>query len=178
MAMIKPYSHLPILPLIGAGGVQLGNTAAEVLARLGKPLRTAPVTAVTEGREGWQYGPLSIWLQHGVVYNIVAELGYVGITAEGLRVGVPWREAWRIYPTLAYYEEEAMWCVPGLNGISFDFVRPLHEGEFNILDLSWDPPYLEPWVDEIYEITDREQAFLCSVTLHDIYFSDLSSPPA
>ncbi|MFQ5873860.1 MAG: hypothetical protein ACE5JL_08670 [Dehalococcoidia bacterium] len=149
---------LRIIPMEGAAGVSIGGSKQTVLAKLGKPLRSR---SGAEGMEFLEYAGVAVTLQNGKVLIIRAEQGYRGSTPEGLKVAATWKELRQIYPTVTFHEDELIWYVPGINGLSFDIVRPPRPDE---------QPMTPPWVDEVYEILDPEHAFVLSIAVHQIRY--------
>lgn len=156
--MDSNFLGLPILPTEGVAGIRIGEDSQTVLTRLGQPRRSR---AGAEGFEFLEYPGVTVCLEHGRVCEVVAEDGYRGTTSRGLKVGATWKELRQLYPTIAFDEDERVWYVPGIDGLSFDIVRPPRAEE---------QPIIPPWVNEEYEILDPEHAFVLSIAVHDIHY--------
>lgn len=78
----------------------------------------------SENREYLEYPGLTILLKYNVVDHIVGEQGYEGRTPDGLKVGVSWKELRQTHPNITFHADEYLWYMPGINGLSFDIVRP------------------------------------------------------
>ena len=158
MTPLEQAITLPIVPGVSIGGVRLGETRQEVIRRLGVPPPEARRLRPGEGEnEFLEYGPLTVWLKDGRVFQVVAEAGYQGQAPGGLAVGARWAELFNLYPEIAFHEEEGFWCVPGIEGLGLDLVRPPRAEEQSLFP---------PWVDEEYMVIDPEHAFVLDIFVH------------
>jgi hypothetical protein len=175
------YLSLPIIPGVGAAGIQLGDTREDVLKKIGKPLYIRYVTALHGRDRVFQYEELAVRLAADRVIEINLFRSYVGTTKEGLRPGASWEELKRTYPDVVFDEPAdqtapvgesvtdrevsgsqqnserlvgAAWPVPGVEGLSFDIVRPPKEDEI---------PLGRPWDAELYVVTDPQNAFVYGI---------------
>lgn len=152
---------VPIIPMEGLAGVKIGQSRKVVVAKLGEPNR---VRLGAEGYEFLHYHGVTVCLRQGLAYEIVAEEGYRGRTREGVNVGATWHELRKIHPNITFHEDERLWYVPGIDGLSFDLVRPPRSEE---------QPINPPWVDEEYEVLDPNHAFVRSIAVHQIQYDSV-----
>lgn len=113
----------PILPAQGAAGLILGVDRRRVLATCGPPLG---VELLNEKRiEILDYGVVFLYVEHDRVESIELVIGYRGTTTEGLRPGTKWETLITLYPDVRWNEEEFVWYIPGLTGLSMEIVTPV-----------------------------------------------------
>lgn len=159
----------PIVPKSGIGSICIGDTVESVEGVLGLPYEQV-------GNENelmlFSYPSLTVTIVKGRVQSISAEEGYEGSTPQGVRVGTSWTQLLKIHPDVRFVESKMMWCVPGLNGMSFDIVRPPSP-----LELVPPPPWYEveeepapalKWIDELYIVQDVTNAFVISISVHTL----------
>jgi len=162
MTKREHYFLLPIVPLVGAGSIELGNAREDILRKIGKPLFLRFLPAIQGKTQLFYYKGLTVWLQGGKVSEIDVEEGYEGATPQGLTVGASWSKLKQLYPTVTYHEEEHRWYVPGIDGLSFNIVRPPRDDEIP-LDI--------PWELERYTIIDPDHAFVFGIEVHDTRYT-------
>ena len=156
------YLKSPIVPMYGVADIKLRTKRESAIKILGEPLR---VIHKSDSREFLEYTGVTVVLEYNIVEHIVAELGYEGVTPNGLKVGSRWKEVLNLYPRTTFHEDEGLWYAPGINGMSFDIVRPPKPDET--------PADGSNWVDEMYDILDPENAFVISISVHDIRYGDI-----
>ena len=159
------YIQAPIVPKIGAGNIIIGDSRQDVLKKLGKPLFQRFLQGLHGSIVHFHYGWSRIWLVQQRVTEIDLQDGYQGATAEGLRPAASWQELAKTYPSVTYHEREHRWYVPGIDGLSFEIVRPPRPEEPDEI------PINIPWELERYYITDPKNAFVFSIEVHDITYS-------
>ena len=126
----KEYLSLPIIPLVGAADIELGNGQQEMLSKLGKPLYLTFMRALRGRNRLFHYKELVVRFTPGdKVFQIDVLKRYTGTTKEGLGAGSSWEELKTIYPQITYDEDKCIWHVPGIEGLCFDIVRPPKAGE-------------------------------------------------
>lgn len=155
--------HEPILPMIGLGGIRLGTEQAMVEAELGPPLRRKLGRDPKDRLEWWDYKGFFIDFKAGIVWSLAAEEGYLGATPSGVKVGFSWAQLKQIHPDLDFHEDAMVWYVPGIDGLSFDIVRPPGPGDVNPSS---------KWIDEWYEVMNPWQAFVISIEVHSIRYGN------
>lgn len=162
--MSKEYLKEPIIPRKSIGGVNLGDSYDDVLARLGGPSEKSD-----KGEDSsLTYPGLSIAFRHGVAFQLEAEEGYEGKTPDGVYVGMSWKTLKAMYGELKFDCDECyFWFVPGIEGLGFDIARPPRPHEQPI-----EPPY----VGEVYEVMDVDNAFVRDIyVLDDELYNELVS---
>lgn len=115
--------------MVGAAGVRLGETKEELIVNIGKPDFLQILTGAQGRIHLFHYTALVIWLTDGEITEINTKQGYKGSTPQGLTVGVPWRTLRHVYRRLTFHEEQNRWYSPGIDGLSFEIVRPPKEHE-------------------------------------------------
>ncbi len=158
----EEYFFLPIIPFVGAGSINLGDTRQDILRKIGKPLYLSFIQGIRGKVQIFHYDVLEIWLPQEKVSEIDVVRGYQGSTKEGLTPGASWKKLREAYPTVSWHEDECRWYVPGIDGLSFDIVRPPRDDEI---------PLSIPWEHERYVVIDPEHAFVFAIEVHDIRYT-------
>lgn len=162
--MEHDYIYAPIIPRVGAANVKIGDHRQEILKKLGKPLFQRYLQGIKDSIVQFHYGWSVIWLQKQKIIEIDVQSGYKGTTHEGLSVEASWSELIKVYPTVGYHEGEHRWYVPGIDGLSFNIVRPPRPEEPEEI------PINIPWELERYHIFDAEHAFVFAIEVHDTVY--------
>jgi hypothetical protein len=159
----QDYLYFPIIPLVGAGGIKIGDRERNVLDKLGDAAFIRPGRVPKEEVRFLHYTGLMVYVWNGTVKEIHTRQGYLGTTAEGLGIGASWTTLRSIYPAITFSEEFGNWYVPGINGMSIEIFRPPRLEE----SATAGPERLDHrWINELYEVMDPEHAFVGTIAVH------------
>jgi hypothetical protein len=100
-----------------------------------------------------EYGEVTVCLKSGRAYAVVAELGYLGETPQGVVPGMSWRSLVQRVPRIQFDEEQHVWFVPEVDGMTIDIGRPAP------------PNSPSKWEDEAISVLDAENARVVSVAV-------------
>jgi hypothetical protein len=110
----------PIIPGVGAAGVQLGDSEQVLAQKLGTPKDRV---VLRSGVVRMAFGPIQVWLDPSLqVKQIRVTRGYEGKTSDGIHIGLPkaeLKEKWGL--DLAYHEENDYWEFMSRPGTLFEF---------------------------------------------------------
>lgn len=135
------------------GPLRVGQPPEEVRRHLGEPLATHGA----EGLDFHEYGDITVTFWEGLVSMVIADDGFPGETAEGIRVGTPLNEAVARVGELSYDSEQSLWTFDGSGRLYLQLGRPALPRE----DTSVDPP----WVEEAYPAHVPESTFVRRIYL-------------
>ncbi len=143
--------ELPILAGIGLGGISLGDSVDDVIARHGEPCERRG--GGDEPFDSLNYGEVMVYFTERRAAMISAEMGYLGQTLQGAYPGMPWLEFLSVHPDV-YYDATWAWMVPGIDGLEFIIARDDDH-----------PAMPEEGVEEQVVVTDPENAFVLAISV-------------
>ena len=132
-----------IRPGNGIDNVCIEQSRSDVVQAMGDPL------SVRHGGETeiLYYPGIEVFLSHGVVGMIVADLSYRGSTPDGVTTGIAWADLVRVVEGVVWDEEQDLWQAADRSRVWYQVVRPAMAVEQPL-----DPPY----VPERYGVHDPD----------------------